>query len=280
MWKRGGDLIPLNLVRPTKETAWTIPDAVAPPKAMAADARPSFNVVAIQANDSGVRQLQGVTINGRNFAVTNGSLNDLIAFAYDVQIKQISNAPEWMATDRYDITAVPDQEGMPSMSQVKEMLQKLLTERFKLTLHHETKAMSAYVLTAGKEAERLAPSQASNGVLPSMSTRPVPGGLSLQMVNATTRDFTGFLQTLVLDRPVVDKTGIAGRFDFTIKFTPDNTQFGGHPPQGLDPAGVGAVAPGLVDAIQQQIGLKLVAEKTGVDTIVVDHVEKPSPGNL
>jgi uncharacterized protein (TIGR03435 family) len=137
--------------------------------------------------------------------------------------------------------------------------------------------MPAYVLTVGKEGQKLTPTQPSNGVLSGMGMQPVAGGLLLQFVNAEMTDCTGFLQMLVLDRPVVDKTGIAGRFDFTIKFTPDDSQFGGHAPPGLDPVGVEAVAPNLFDAIQQQLGLKLSAEKTGVDTIVIDHVEKPSP---
>jgi uncharacterized protein (TIGR03435 family) len=89
----------------------------------------------------------------------------------------------------------------------------------------------------------------------------------------------------VLDRPVVDKTGLTGRYDFQCTFAPDDSQFGGHPPQSPnegvkeDNGSSEAAAPGaqgLYDAFQQELGLKLTADKTGVDAIVIDHVEKPS----
>jgi uncharacterized protein (TIGR03435 family) len=103
------------------------------------------------------------------------------------------------------------------------------------------------------------------------------------MVNATIGDFTGFLQILVLDRPVVDKTGIQGRYDYQCTFTPDDSQFGGHPPPMPAQGNNGstdtatAAAPSLYDALQQELGLKLSAEKTAVDVIAIDHVEKPTP---
>jgi len=79
---------------------------------------------------------------------------------------------------------------------------------------------------------------------------------------------------MVLDRPVVDQTGISGRFDVQVTFTPDDSEFKGQrmvPP--MDPAGA---APGLFDAIQEQLGLKLSAQKAQVDVISIDHVERPS----
>jgi uncharacterized protein (TIGR03435 family) len=91
-------------------------------------------------------------------------------------------------------------------------------------------------------------------------------------------EFTGFLQMLVLDRPVVNHTALTGRFDFNVTFTPDDSEFNGHPPklpQAADGAAVES-APNLFDAMQQQAGLKLSAEKTAVDVIAIDHVEKPS----
>ena len=94
--------------------------------------------------------------------------------------------------------------------------------------------------------------------------------------NETMADFAGFLQMLVLDRPVVDKTGISGRFDFHLTFTPDDSEFGGHPPPLPTATETTNVSPGLFEAIQQQLGLKLNPEKTPVDVIAIDHVEKPS----
>jgi uncharacterized protein (TIGR03435 family) len=98
--------------------------------------------------------------------------------------------------------------------------------------------------------------------------------LKVSARNATLAEFSSFLQMLVLDRPVVDQTGVTGRFDFQVTFTPDESEFNGHPPRA--PSDAADAAPGLFDAIQQQIGLKLSAEKAAVDVIAIDHVDKPS----
>ena len=268
---------PLTLVRATRETAWEIPAPPPPPKLMAADVDPAFDVATIKPSNSDAHQLQQLTLNGRDFRIRNGSLGDLIAFAYNVQIKQIVNAPDWLEKDRYDIDAVPDHEGTPNPQQLRVMIQKLLADRFALKFHHDKKELSAYVLTVSKTGQKLTPTQL-NGPLPGLGFRPGPGGLTLNVRNGTLSDFTGFLQTLVLDRPVVDQSGLTQRFDFTVKFTPDDSQFSGHPPKA--PAGTDATAvepfPSLFEALQQQLGLKLAAEKTPVDVIAIDHVDKPS----
>jgi len=274
-WTQGGKSYPLTIIRATSETAWEIPEPPAPTKKMTPDADPSFDVATIKPNPSGGKHLQGLTMNGRNFAVRNGSLNDLINFAYKVQAKQILGVPSWSDDDRYDIAAVPDVEGEPSPDQLRTMLRKLLAERFKLTFHHESRDLSAYVLTAGSNAKKLTPSTSSES-LPGMSMQPGAGGLMFLMQNATLADFTEFLQWLVLDRPVVDRTGVAGRFDYTVTFTPDDSEFGGHAPKLPERTDATESAPNLFEAIQQQLGLKLAAEKTAVDVIVIDHVEKPS----
>jgi uncharacterized protein (TIGR03435 family) len=249
---------------------------------MAADADPNFEVATIKPNNSGATSMQALIIRGRNFITRASSLGDLIDFAYEVQSKQIVNPPDWLDKDRYDIDAVPEQEGVPNPQQLRIMIRKLLTDRFKLAFHHDKREMSAYVLSVSKEGQKLKPTQL-NGPLPGIGIRPGTGGITLNMVNAKIPDFTGFLQSLVLDRPVVDKTGLTGRYDFQCTFTPDESQFGGHPPPmpnqdknaGSSDAATPA-APSLYDALQQELGLKLAAEKTAVDVIAIDHVEKPS----
>ena len=273
-WTQATQPFPLTLVRATPETAWDIPIAPEPEKPMAADADPSFDVATIKPNPSGGARLQGIFPKGRHLMIVNGSLQDMIVFAFSLQLKQVVGAPEWTANDRYDVDAVPDQPGTPSLEQMRNMLRKLLVERFKLTIHHEKREMSAYLLTVGKTGQQLTPSQIK-GTLPGFGASPGTGGLTLHLVNGTMGDFTSFLQMLVLDKPVVDQTGITGRFDNNITFTPDQTQFNGQPPK-LPPADV-PDAPDLFTAIQQQLGLKLAAEKIAVDVIVIDHVEKPSP---
>jgi uncharacterized protein (TIGR03435 family) len=278
---QGGGSLPLVLTRATPETAWEIPKPQPPPKPMAADADPSFEVATIKPNNTGATSMQGLIIRGRKFMTRASSLGDLISFAYEVQAKQIINAPDWLDKDRYDIEAVPEQEGVPNPEQIRIMIRKLLADRFALKFHHDKREMSAYVLTVAKDGQKLKPTQLK-GNLPGIGIGPGTGGITLNMINATIGDFTGFLQILVLDRPVVDKTGIEGRYDYRCTFTPDDSQFGGHPPpmpQAKDNGSTDTAAPAapsLYDAIQQELGLKLSAEKTAVDVIAVDHVDKPT----
>jgi uncharacterized protein (TIGR03435 family) len=144
-----------------------------------------------------------------------------------------------------------------------------------LKFHHDKRELSAFVLTVGKSGPKLTPTQLK-GPLPGIGMQPGKSGPMFVLRNATIPDFTGFLQLLVLDRPVVDQTGLTERYDFTVTFTPDDSLFNGHPPPFPKPADGIEPAPGLFDAIQQQLGLKLAAEKTQVDVLAIDHVEKPS----
>jgi uncharacterized protein (TIGR03435 family) len=265
---------PWTLVRATKETAWEIPPPPAPPKLMAADANPSFEVATIKPNDSGAPQMQGLNVNGRNFTTRNSSLADLIAFAYNLQPKQIIGAPDWMDKDRFDIAAVPDVDGAPNVNQLRVMVQKLMADRWKMTFHHDKKELSAFVLTVGKNGEKLTPNT-SGGPLPGLGTRPIPGGVMMGVNNGTMSDFTGYLQLLVLDRPVVDHTGLTGKYDLSFKFMPDDSLYHGHPPKPGATTDNAETFPGFFEAIQT-IGLKLDAEKTPVDVIVIDHAEKYS----
>jgi len=287
-WTQGPNPLPLTFVRATKETAWEIPAPPPPLKLMPADADPSFDVATIKPNNSGATSMQGLTLNGRNFATRASSLLDLISFSYEVQAKQIVGGPDWLDKDRYDIAAVPDVDGAPNTEQLRSMIRKLLADRFKLTFHKDKRDLSAYVLTVAKGGQKLTLTQLK-GPLPGIGFRPAAGGVILNMGNGTMSDFTGFLQIIVLDKPVVNRTELTEKFDLAVKFMPDETQFHGHPPKLPTAAASGSTAstaaatpdttetfPDLFQALQQQLGLKLEAEKTAVDVIAIDHVEKPS----
>jgi len=274
-WTQGATPLSLTLVRATKETAWEIPPPPPPVRMMAADADPAFDVATIKPNDSGETRMQQLTANGRNFTARNVSLGDLMSFAYKVQTKQIVGAPDWLDRDRYDIAGVADTEGQPNQEQGRVMVRKLLADRFKLTIHHEKRDMSAFVLSVGKNGQKLTPNE-SHGPGPGMGFRPGAGGLTLTVRNGTVADLASLLQALVLDRPVADQTGIAGNFDINVTFTPDDSQFGGHPPPLPAKTDATESAPSLFEAIDKQVGLKLELQKTAVDVIAIDHVEKPS----
>ena len=245
--------------------------AEASPVGMAADADPAFEVATIKPSVPGEWNLD-LTVNGRNFKTRNMSLADLMEFVYGVHARQIAGGPEWVHGDKYDITGVPDTEGKPSEDQWKTMVRKLLAERFQLTFHHEKKELSVYALTLGKGKPKLVKSVSTNP-LPHMSYRTVAGGLLFSPSNARMEDLCEFLQVLVLDRPVVDQTGLAGRYDFSFTFMPDESQFRGHPP--VAPNDGVSASPGLFTAIRE-VGLQLEPVKASADVLVIDRVERPS----
>jgi uncharacterized protein (TIGR03435 family) len=274
-WTQAVTSLPLDFSRATKETAWDIPAPPPPRKLMPADAEPGVEVATIKPNEHDGATMQVLTFRGRNLITVNSSLADLMMFAYSVQMKQIIGAPDWIEKDRYDIDATPDVEGTPTADQVRIMIRKLLADRFQLRFHHDKREMSAFVLTVGKDGSKLKPAQ-PNGNLHGIGVQPARTGAMMFANNAPIPAFTSFLQSLVLDRPVVDQTGLTGRYDLTVTFTPDDSLFNGHSLGFPKPADDVEPAPGLFDAIQQQLGLKLTAEKTQVDVLAIDHVEKPS----
>jgi uncharacterized protein (TIGR03435 family) len=268
----GGKPLPMNLERATKETAWVIPPK---PKAMAADASPVFEVATIKPSQPG-RPGKGIRVQpGRHFSTLNTSLSDLISFSYGVHAHQITGGPDWLETDKYDLTAQPDGEGEPNDKQWKIMLQKLLADRFKLTFHRDKKELTVYAIVVGKTGPKLTKSEGDPNGLPGLGFR---GLGALVARNATMTDFAGVMQGAVLDRPVVDQTELPGRYNFKLDWTPDENQFGGlgmRPPVPADNAAP-AANPDLFTAIQEQLGLRLKPAKEPVDVLVIDHVEKPS----
>jgi uncharacterized protein (TIGR03435 family) len=268
---QGDKPLPLNLTRATAETAWAIPEAAARPKPMAADADPSFEVATIKPSKPDTPG-RGFTVRGRTFSTVNTTLSSLVTFAYGLHPRQLTGAPSWVETDKYDLTAQPDGEGQPSEKQLRSMLQKLLADRFKLSFHREKRELAVYAIVVDKSGSKLTKNETDPNGLPGLFFR----GLGvLPARNATMADLAGLLQGVVLDRPVVDQTGLTGRFDFTLTWTPDETQFGELGIK-VPPPPDGATAPGLFTAMQEQLGLKLESIKAPVDVLVVDRVEKPT----
>jgi uncharacterized protein (TIGR03435 family) len=273
-WTQGPKPLPLNLTKATTETAWVIPEPPPPPKKMRADADPSFEVATIKPSNPDSPG-QGLTIQGKRMVTKNTSLSFLIAFAYGLHPKQITGGPAWLDSEKFDITAEPNEEGQPNDKQIKSMLAKLLADRFKLTFHKEKKELSAYAITVVKTGAKLTKNDSDPNGLPGLGFRGKLGALAVR--NATIADFAGLMQTVVLDRPVVDQTGLAGRYDFMLDWTPEPSQFGGRmgpipTPAADDPA----APPDLFTATVAQLGLKLESAKVPVDVMVIDKVEKPS----
>jgi uncharacterized protein (TIGR03435 family) len=271
-WTQGPNPAPLNLKRVSAEAAWAIPAPPAPPKPMAADASPTFEVATIKPSNPD-RPGKAFTVRGRQFATVNTTLGDIITFAYGIHAKQITGGPAWLETEKYDLSAQPDGEGQPNERQWKIMLQKLLAERFKLAFHRDKKELAVYAITVGKNGPKLTRSEGNPNGLPGLFFR---GLGNLPVTNATMADFAGVMQGAVLDRPVVDQTGLTGRWDFVLKWTPDEFQFGGLGVRVPPPTNAPDAPPDLFTAVQEQLGLKLDSTKAQAEVFVVDRVEKPS----
>ena len=275
-----GSPLPLNLVKATPETAWAIPDPPPPPRTMAAGADPSFEVASIKPSDPDSRG-QGLTVGrggGNTFNTLNLPLSELIKFAYGVHIRQLVGGPSWLESDKFDIVAKPDTAGVPNADQLRSMVRKLLVARFGLEFHREKKELSAYVITIDKSGLKMTKTEGNRGNLPGFQGRG-PGALGV--FNATMPEFADFLQARVLDRPVVDQTGLTDRYDFTLEWRPDTPP----PPPGGAP---GAAPPqpalpqniedrmDLLPAIRAQLGLKVESGKTQVEVLVIDKVTQPT----
>lgn len=271
-WSQGPQPLPLSLERATADTAWAIPKPPAPSKPMPAGANPSFEVATIKPSKPGTPG-KLLTMRGSEFSTLNTTVSDLMGFAYGVHPRQIVGAPSWIESDKFDILAKPDQEGIPNRNQLTTMIQKLLADRFQLKFHHDKKELSVYALEVAKSGPKMTKSAGDPNGLPSLLFR----GLGVLPVrNATMEEFATVMQAAVLDRPVVDRTGIQGRWDFLLKWTPDETQFSSFGVQIRPPTNSADAPPDLFTAIQQEIGLKLESTKAPVDVLVIDQMEKPS----
>ena len=277
VWTHGSTTHSLILVRATQETAWELPEPPTAPREMPADAEPGFLVVTIKPSAPD-RTGHNLDFEGRRFKITRFTVNDMIAFAYGFHSREIVGAPAWFSTDAFDVDGVPDVEGDPNIKQLKIMVQKLLTERFRLVFHRDQRELAVYAITVGKGGPKLAHSTVGPNDEYGFSFREKRGLLAVR--NLTMLEFAIEMQANVMDKPVVDQTGLNERYDFNLDWTPDDSQFlqqrAASPTTPL-PADDPNALPGLSTAMQEQLGLKLEATKAKTDVIVIDHVEKPSP---
>ena len=259
-WTQGPNPLPLIFTRATPETEWTIPP---PEPRMAPNANPSFEVATIKPSPPN-RPGKNAGFRGGHFRTRNTNVNDLIGFAYGIHAKQIVGAPDWFGTDLYDIEGKPDAEGRPNPDQTETMVQKLLADRFKLTFHHDKRELSVYVISVASGGPKMTKSTSDPNDLPTFGFR---GLGDLLVTNMTMTDFAIWMQAGVMDKPVVDQTELSDRYDFQLKWTPDESQFAQF-------RGTGAVVPAptndpnappsLYTAMQEQLGLKMGPAKSPV----------------
>jgi len=225
--------------------------------------------------------------------VRNVPLHLLIELAYDAKEYQIVGEPAWANSERFDVTAKTEDNA--SFEQMRPMLRSLLAERFRLALHGVTKELPVYELTAAKGGLKTEDASCvnrdPNGPPPPFGSKPCGGVRSAMFPGGSSR-LEGFgvpMSKLVevladrIGRTVVDKTGFSGTFNFQLDFSSDDTgtNHKSAPPAAAGPErpipGADARAPTIFAALQEQLGLRLLAGKGQVAVLVIDHVQRPSP---
>jgi uncharacterized protein (TIGR03435 family) len=232
-----------------------------------------FEVATIKLVDSDAKTGRFIKMEGlHRFIGKDYTLKLLIAAAYSLNPRTISGGPGWTESEHYDILAETPGEVRPTHDEQMAMLRKLLAERFKLTFHREQKEFSIYALEVAKGGPKLKVSTASSEEPAALISTVYPQHILLPARNTTMGEFTSMMQRAILDRPVVDRTGLTGKYDFDLEWAPDETQLNG------DVTGAPAESPAapLFSAIQQQLGLRLEATRGPVDAFVVDKAERPT----
>jgi uncharacterized protein (TIGR03435 family) len=271
-WKQGGRDTPLTLEHVNADEAWEIPKRTAALSLMDPKLEPGYEVATIKLSNPDERG-GGFTLQGRHLVARNFTVEGLITLAYNLHETQLIGGPDWMKTDHFDLDVLPDHEGLPSLEQARGIVRKLLADRFALKFHEETKELSVYVLSGAKTGPKFAKSSSDPSSPPGMGGPPG----RMMMRNGTMAEFAMVMQG-VLDRPVVDQTGLKDRYDFTLRWTPDESQYGGRipPPNSGDNSAAADAPPPLFTAIQEQLGLKLDAMKAPAKVMVIDSVAKPT----
>lgn len=245
-----------------------------------------FEVASIKPAAPDARGTYVRTTEGGRVNIVNMPLKEMITLAYRIQPYQILGGPAWTSTARYDISAKP--EKAPKDGELQLMLQALLKDRFQLALKRETRELPVYAMVLAKKDGALGPnlveSKEGSCVAPDRNAPPKPGQRncgqqmmsprSLKAVSAPMSQVIPMLARM-LGRTVVDKTGLTGKYDIDLQWTPDETQLAMMPPEARAAAS-DASGPSIFTALQEQLGLKLESQKGPVEVFVVERAEKPS----
>jgi bla regulator protein blaR1 len=244
------------------------------PSVFAQEAKTEFAVASVKPSNPadpvfGIRIEPG----GDRFSITNATLEMLIGFAYGLPNPQISGGPKWVDSESFTIEAKVDSAtrlspGNAGFGQVMLMIQSLLAERFKLSMHKEARREAVYELSVAKGGAKLKQAEADDKPGRRIGRGLVAGTMPLPLLAVSLSQS--------LDRPVVDKAGLPGNYSFTLTYTPElgqGARFGPAVPDG-PPADSGP--PSLFTALREQLGLELKSARAPVEVLVIDQVKTPS----
>ena len=214
-----------------------------------------------------IRLSRSADLNGTSFElfeggrirITNEPVKLLIRAAFHLQNSEIAGGPVWLDSDRYDIEAKTGRPEKPNPEQLSPMIQNLLADRFSLKFHREKRELPVYALVAAKGGARLKANL--DGGVGATKTSVGPGKSRLDGTAVSMELLAGYIGNR-LGQIVVDKTGLSGGYDFTLEWAPN---------QAADSS-----APSLVTALREQLGLRLESQKSPVEVLVIDALEKPS----
>jgi len=224
-----------------------------------------FDAATVKPNNSGSGSSSTESTNGL-LRITNQTLLRMIQYAYNVRDFQISGGPAWVRSDRFDVTAKPERSVHDQ--QMKQMLQSLLAERFQLQFHRQTQEGPIYALLIGKNGSKLQPAHESDNS--GISSNSTAVRTTMKGTHVTMDELAASLGNRV-GRPVIDKTGLSGKFDFELSWVADLTLATGTPDPGADVSG-----PSIFTALQEQLGLRLDSQKGPIEMLLIDHAEKPT----
>jgi uncharacterized protein (TIGR03435 family) len=226
----------------------------------------AFEVASVKL-DEAPRTMPGISTSGPRLNAEAANLRRLIMYAYGLMNYQISGTAPVLtqATPRYDIVAKAEGDAAPTKSEFRQMLQLLLADRFKLKVHRETREMPVYALVVGKNGPKF--KESAPDASPDTHYAASDRNYLVTMSKATMDDVLTAVENSLIDRPVVDKTGLTGTYDIKMTYAPDIRANRETP----DLSHIG-----IFTAVERQLGLKLEAQKAMVEILVVDHVEEPS----
>lgn len=223
----------------------------------------AFQVATIK--ESATDEAGGIAIRGRQFLSQGTTVVDLMAYAYGLQQRQVIDGPPWARKQRYDIVAT--MEGKPESTQTRSMLAALLVERFHLSFEFGERSMPVLSIHKLNGPLKLQNTTADPSTGPGIGFNG-PGSMTIR--NATVAEFAQMFQRYVADRPIIDNTGIRGKFDFTLVWNPDPT--GEH-------NAVPAPAEDRMDlyaSFKEQLGLELSRKEALAPVLLIKELTKPS----